>query len=149
MYQSFSNECRSACFSNLYFGISTYQASQRGKTVKILLHSKISPWLRDEKKKEKRRKKYERKRERRKWWAVKGRAQRLYRLLIVRLWSIILSENGHFHVEGSNYARFLGYYYIGEGLHRRSGHGPRNRGALLKASPTDRTVPVHETEIDL
>lgn len=49
--------------------------------------------------------------ERTKRWAAKGRAQRLYRLLIVRLRAIISSENGHFHTEGSNYARFAGYYY--------------------------------------
>lgn len=36
-------------------------------------------------------------------WAAKGRAHRLYRLLIVRLRAIISSENGHFHAEGSNY----------------------------------------------
>lgn len=112
--------------------IHTYQASQREKPRKCYGAKK-----KGEKSERKRRKE----RERRKWWAAKGRAQRLYRLLIVRLWSIILSENGHFHVEGSNYARFPGYYYTGEGLHRRSGRGPRNRGALLKASPTDRTIP--------
>jgi len=109
------------------------------KTAKIL-YARTLKFLRGEKRK-KSEKKDERKREReRRKWAAKGRAQRLYRLLIVRLWSIILSENGHFHVEGSNYARFSGYYYIGEGLYRRSGRGPRNRGALLKASPTDRAV---------
>lgn len=46
-------------------------------------------------------------------WAAKGRAHRLYRLLIVRLRAIISSENGHFHAR--RVAIILpwlaGYYY--------------------------------------